>query len=271
MPFPRPFHRPTHSHSASPCARPSWRVTPWIAVVGAAVLLTPGIALPQTNAAFAGKVQDQSGKALPGVSVKYTRVPARVSVTLNGHKTVQVAPNEPAASGAVTSAADGSFGFSGLPPGNYYICPSPPSPAFENTCLWRGWTSVTLQAGGQAPVPTIAIRPGVQVHYQISDPSHLIPLTTDFSSLMVIGVRAANGAFRPATMTSRTSSGAQFDITVPTDMPVYLWAFSREFKFLGQNGKSVAPTPTATSKAGLIPIVIPPGATNYTIPLTLTH
>jgi hypothetical protein len=90
------------------------------------------------------------------------------------------------------------------------------------------------------------------------------PMARDFGSTVLAGVMAKNGAFYPATITSRDSTGAALVMTVPTEMPLFLWLASKTLRFQMSNGKTWKPTDR-------IPVVIMPGVKDQTISVTLVR
>jgi len=241
-----------------------------IALSGAVLLLSSMLPLRgQTSlgdSTLAGKLQAEDGTPMADVKVAYTRVVRFVSVDRGGIARLEEAPGEVRVSGSVRSQQDGSFEVGGLPAGDYQLCVRG-VPGFLDPCLWTtGWIDLPdVNSGERRDAGVVILKRGGTLKVRVNDPQRLLSAETAISDGgLILGVQLEDGVFHRLNTTSTDLQGRDMQMTVPHDMPLRLWAFSRiavvsdgDGNVIGENGS-------------WLPFRIPTGATIHQVVLDIS-
>lgn len=203
-----------------------------------AILLIAGFAFGQTPfGAMQGSVTAEDGAPLPGAVVLYSRVTNLVKVG----SSYQPAPGEAVVRRTVSSDANGLFSLSNLPVGDYLLCAEVPSGPYLDPCKWSSALRTVVSAGSVAS-PVLVLKKGVLLKVRVHAPPGLLPAVKDEPLRplnLIIGVVFGDGAFLRATNTSVDRAGRDYQMSIPADMPLKLWVFSRHVTLTDSRGLSV--------------------------------
>lgn len=192
-----------------------------------ALAALPALAQTQTGV-LSGTVTSDDGQMVAGATALYTRV-----VVLKPgqfwHGPIEQAQGETPLSSSVQSDGSGHFTVAGLPPGNYLVCAEANGAPLLNPCKWAVSYNANVAAGGQATV-SIVMQRGVFLNVRVNDPGGLLPLSPasplDFPHL-IVGVVFGAGGFVAAETVNVDTTGRDFQMPVPAEMPLSLWLHSR--------------------------------------------
>jgi hypothetical protein len=141
-----------------------------------------------------------------------------------------------------TSAfVNGTFSIAGLPAGEYVLCAEVPGEPYLNPCKWSSSVKLTL-ASGTVQRPALVLKKGVFLKTRINDPKSLLPpIKNDPSRAanLIVGVEFGNGAFLAAELQKGDQTGRDYQLAVPTGVPLKLWVFSRHVTLTDSNGAAV--------------------------------
>ena len=179
-----------------------------------------------------------AGGPVPGARVFYRRSP--VYAPARAGSAPQLAPGEVPFDTSVLADANGNHAASGLPAGDYVVCAAAPSQPFLDPCRWSRSPVVHVQSGAISNLDVLLER-GVFLNVRINDPQGLLP--TSAKTLfdpphLIVGVVFGNGAFLASSGVSTDGGGQNYQIAVPTGVPLYLWLFSRHVSLADAQGKA---------------------------------
>ncbi len=119
----------------------------------------------QQSGTISGTVVDESSRPIPGAVVRYNNVRK-----FDRDAAGRLIPAGPVVSSGTRSAADGTFGATGLPAGSYYLCASGIRPNHLRSCEW-GQPSLALQlaAGQTLSGVTLRIVEGTLLIFRVRD------------------------------------------------------------------------------------------------------
>lgn len=136
--------------------------------LGAFIACLPAATLAQTAAntvTISGNVIDDSGTPVAGTRVFYNNSPASIR-DRSGHTHM----SEPLISSTVTTAKDGTFSVTGLPPGVYWLCAEALQPTQIRSCDWGyAGTKIDLTKNSSAGNVTLQLHSGVTLTFQVTD------------------------------------------------------------------------------------------------------
>ncbi len=203
-----------------------------------AVLFMAACAFAQAPfGAIQGSVAAENGARLPGAVVLYSRVTRLVKIG----GSYRPAPGETVVRRTVSSDANGAFSVPDLPVGEYQLCAEVPSGPYLDPCKWSVAQRTTVLAGSIA-TPTIVLKKGVVLKVRVNDPPGLLPPVKEdlFRPLhLIVGVVFGEGAFLRATNTGVDAAGRDYQMSVPADIPLKLWVFSRHVTLADSGGLPV--------------------------------
>jgi hypothetical protein len=225
----------------------------------AASLATGDLAKGQTpGGSVNGKLINEAGQPLPGVTVAYRRAIQYVRYAgFHGRP----APGELVVAGTVTTGRDGTFSAADLPAGDYSLCLDNPPDPYVDHCDWNlSGAYFTIVVGTRTAMNPVTVISGVRIHFLISDPQGLLPTAARLEPTAHIGVATPQGIYRPAVVASRSGGVAELVITVPHTQAVSTSIFSRTLTFRDSSG-------AITTAA---PVTVPQGATDHNISLAVS-
>ena len=131
----------------------------------------------------------------------------------------------------VQSASDGSFSFSQLPPGAYYLCLAPSAEGHLDPCVWSPPpATVNLAAGQNSSGYVLKAAPGAIITIHVADPQGLLQQKTAAGVLpdFTLGVITPQTTLRPARQAAVSPSGIDYQVTIPfeADVVISLKSFS---------------------------------------------
>jgi hypothetical protein len=232
----------------------------------AAILLSMLIAASSNADAastFQGAVVDADGKPAAGVFVTFTRTASTQNSVQDS--LVPTAGGKPH-SGRASSDQNGGFQVPNLPAGDYHVCVSVPPGDYVDGCKWSGVQRLSLLDNATLAGLRLVVTKGAKVRIHIQDPLQLMPSSgTVISGPRVIaGVQTSGGSIHVADVIARTPAGWDLAITVPTNVPLRLWLFSRELTIADQHGVQLNTTGPASG------IVFAPGPADRDLTLRIT-
>jgi hypothetical protein len=160
------------------------------------------------------------------------------------------------------AAANGSFQISALPAGTYTICVN--ATGFLNPCEWSLPTLIVTVGTGQSSTGNnLTIKPGTVAKLRIQDPSNLLSQKTAAGSNpnILAGVWTGKAAtallpavlsvatvhpptlpvlFHPVHQTGTDSAGANFEVSVPRNMPLVFHVTSGDVLLANSQGLPLA-------------------------------
>ena len=151
------------------------------------------------------------------------------------------APGEEVVQNVISADAKGMFVLPNLPSGDYVLCGGVPTLPYLDPCKWAASPRVTV-APNAASKATLVLTKGVFLKVRINDPTHLLPQVKDGplrASNLIVGVKFANGAYLGATNTGVDTSGRDYEMIVPTGVPLKLWLFSHHVSLADTSGQAV--------------------------------
>jgi hypothetical protein len=173
-----------------------------------------------------GTVTTSSGAALP-----------RASVTLapyGGSSTFVT---------AVVASPTGTFTISSIPAGTYVLCARTSTPGFLDSCLW-GIPRIVVNAPFASGNRTIAIvlKQSSLLKARLNDAGFfLTALPPDkFPPAVTFGIWGAT-RFIPAHVVKRDATGIDYELSVPSDIPLHLNLYSRHVKLTVGSNSPIAP------------------------------
>jgi hypothetical protein len=191
-------------------------------------------------------VMDSRGQPLSGAIVRYTRIPKTV-VSASAHAgkyRVQPAPGEKSVSGKVASGADGRLIVASLAIGTYTLCAGVPSAAYLDPCVWQQPVRISVSANATTSQALVLV-PGIFLNVRINDPDRRLPQTVDgiwTPRKLLVGVIYGSGAYQEAPNTAVDGSGRNYQLIVPSGLPLALRLFSRDITLTDQVGAPVNTT-----------------------------
>jgi len=200
-----------------------------------------------------------SGQSTASISGKL--VPELINTPISAAYVTAMKSGLPPYQQTVLATANGSFQISALPAGTYTICVS--ATGFLNPCEWSLPTLVVTLGTGQSSVGNnLTIKLGTVAQLRIQDPSNLLSqkTTAGTNPFILAGVwtgRAANALlptvfaatvvhppllpiqFHPVHQTGTDSTGANFEVSVPRNMPLIFHVTSGDVLLANSQGLSL--------------------------------
>jgi hypothetical protein len=168
---------------------------------------------------------------------------------------------------AVTTSA-GDFQFTGLPEGNYALCPHTPNSAWLSPCDWNlPIPAASISRLAPSVKVTITLKRGAVVPIRIDDAGQLLTQhegKTPGAGLL-LGVSSPGFIFHPVPLTSKDSSGRNYQIVLPFNTALTLVIHPSFYHV--NNASSVALSQTASTK---IPLLVAAGQQVSPIKFTIT-
>ncbi len=157
-----------------------------------------------------GFLADDSGTALAGEMVELHPGPtlsAGAATTSTGRMSAITG-----FSSATTTDTDGSFSFSSVPAGNYYVCAYSITPGLLSNCQWQShYTALTIGTAGTSGVPLVMTR-GTVITLNLQDPNGLLAGTAHH---FYPGLISASGYYTAAQLVSSGSTSRVYAATIP--------------------------------------------------------
>jgi hypothetical protein len=166
------------------------------------------------------------------------------------------------------TAADGSFSFSGLKTGMYFICAVPlPTTAgqhFVDSCLWQSSSSfhVPLAPGQAQQGLVVPVQHGYPLQVRVNDPASLLPVPAGVSgqNYLAVHVIGSSGLAEPMPIVSANATGRTHQLIVPYNTPLQVLIHSSTVALTDATGKPLAATSainvTASTASPPPPIVV---------------
>ncbi len=207
-----------------------------------AVIAAQTLSSPSPSASLSGSVRDESNNP----------VQATVTIATQGLRQSQ------------TTAANGSFAFSNLKTGMYFVCAVPPPTTngqrFVDSCLWQDSNSlqVPLVPGQVRQGIVVPLQHGYPLQVQVNDPAALLPapIGATGANNLAIHVIGPSGLAQPMPIVSSKATGRSHLLVVPYNTVLQLLIHSSSFALKDANGNSLSPTTTTSftvSQAGAPP------------------
>jgi hypothetical protein len=188
--------------------------------------------------------------------VSPVRLPIKSSKPVTGAFITANRESLPAASGRAFSAADGTFQISGLPAGSFTVCVQVPGGGFIDTCEWQILPlRVDVKAGQAVAGLKFKLQKGAILHVRLNDPGNLLSPSATAKTVpqLLMGVHAARGLFRPATLVSRDTTGTTHAVTIPFDTAVNFTILSPQVSLADAKGAAIGLAATN------VPVTVPSG------------
>jgi hypothetical protein len=220
--------------------------------VSAAQEPTAPASTSQQTASISGTVVSSDGTPLSAI----------VRVNSNASSTASLA----SPSLTTTSASNGSFQLSKVPPGTYQICVTVQSGPFVDPCLWNpGETAMPLAASQSLTGQVIQVQQAAVLHVRINDPQQLS--NTEQSNgtprSILMGVFASGNLFYSLLPTTADATGYDQKIAIPGGIAVPFTIAPVGLSLTDTSGNTV-PATGATMN-----ISVPPA--NISTPTVLTY
>ncbi len=172
---------------------------------------------------ISGTVIDDAGRPVPGAKLVYAKLTEHTR-DQDGHQMVK----DPGFAKAITAGQDGSFAFSGLPPGRYHVCAYGTQPTQVGSCDWGGVPVITLRADQSIQNVTRRIYEGAVVSIRVADPNGSIAVPDSKGRVarerrFFIGLSSQSGFYRPAARVSQSATDHVFRIIIPRQMVARLF------------------------------------------------
>ena len=146
----------------------------------------------------------------------------------------------PATSGQIQSTPDGSFGFDGLPAGEYAICAQVPGGGFVDSCHWSPMPqTVTVKNGQSITGVQIRVATGSVLRIRLNDPGELLEPKGGVEPHVMMGAFTSRGLFQPTFLAAKDASGRDHEVTIPLDTPLKFHIFSKHVRINDENGVAV--------------------------------
>jgi len=164
-----------------------------------------------SSASMAGVVTGADGTPIDSVVVMYVLGPGLSS-----------GGSPP--SGGMLAGTDGTFAFSNLAPGLYYVCAyAPPQKSVLDSCEWTlSPQTVTLITGQNLTGLQIVLQPGVRLQLRVNDLTNIIgvPVLRRTGKLLQTNLFDAAGLGHMIPLRSFDSTGFNYEMVVPAAMPL---------------------------------------------------
>jgi hypothetical protein len=123
----------------------------------------------------------------------------------------------------VTSAANGTFNFAGLPTGTYVLCVNVVGGGYLDPCLWNSMLPEVTVTAGKTAQTLLLLKKASTLRVHVADVSQsAIPISIGqpiSSNYLIMGVFAPGGRFHPVLQTAANSVGNDHSVAVPFDEP----------------------------------------------------
>ena len=168
------------------------------------ILLSALSPLAQAQSSASGRILDDGGKPIPSAVVYLQPQQPQQGDPGNGQK--------------ADSTPDGKFSADGLADGVYNVCVHMPEKGYINSCNWlKNPPTVTVKKGLPTANTDVPVQTGVKVQVRVNDPGGnlqvLGPVTRP--PFLLVGVWSEKGFFYPMSRVGGSSSGADYELTVP--------------------------------------------------------
>jgi hypothetical protein len=113
---------------------------------------------------------------------------------------------------------------------------------------------MSVAAGLSTTPPVLVLHKGGTLRVHIADSKHLLPKSESLvMPSFTLGVMTASGGYTDMKGSELvTSTGHDYTLVIPFDMPLRLWIFSRRFRFADQSGAELL-------NGGNVPLTISAG------------
>lgn len=174
------------------------------------LLVTGGVLRAQsTTATMSGIVTDVNNNPIDSIVVMYTLGP---NLQSNG-----LPP-----SGGMLAGTDGTFSFSNLAPGLYYLCAyAPPQKSVLDSCEWTfSPPTVTLTTGQNQTGVQIVLQPGVRLQLRVNDLAQVLPVPVlgRKGNALQTSLTDAGGFYHAMPLRSFDATGFNYEMVVPAAM-----------------------------------------------------
>lgn len=197
------------------------------------LVLCEAVSLAQTGG-LKGTVTTSTGVVVPGAFIVATRS---------------------GASQTTASGSDGSFEFTGLTSGSYRICIQVLQGSLLDPCQWSSAPATTVSAGQIASVGTIQVVAGQRLFVTLLDDVGALAANAGAGKTsgahILVGVWYS-GSFHPMRLRSKSSSGWNLDLVVPTSVPLSLTVSSTDFTMTDSQGNNVNRSTGASAVVQLV-------------------
>jgi hypothetical protein len=171
-----------------------------------AILACGASAQTVATGAISGTVLDDAGKPVSKATVVYNRVPDAVPVAKGVSRF-----GGPLVASQVVAAADGSFGISGIPAGQYYLCAIGTDAHHVSSCQ-TGKLSPPVAVGvGQTTTTALTILNGRLITVHVTDAQARIA----GGAKILIGTITAAGYYRRAMLASKGNGQFHYQVVIP--------------------------------------------------------
>jgi hypothetical protein len=221
------------------------------------IFTQPGLLHGQTGSGMiTGIVEAQDESPIPGAILIYGwRAPS--------HGQTMVAMVPPVMS--VSAGADGRFTIEGLAAGTYLVCVQVSAADYLDPCHWSAAPpSFVVAAGQTVSGAVIKVTKRARLPISVSDPQHSI--TAQGATRMappVIGAMAVSGAFIAAELTTRTTTGRTYTVTLPFDALTGVFVSGGSYQLTDASANAVA------SGGRLVQVTVPSNGTPPNLSFTV--
>lgn len=188
-----------------------------------------------------GYVVDDAGLSVEGASIQYIHLHAPATTVMTPKGSSAPPPSGPLEHGSIASDASGHFQIRNLSEGDYRVCASVAGSAYLDPCVWG--PPIRISVGSNATTSLrILFSKGVLLNVRINDSGGLLTQAADSPikrAKLLVGVIYASGAYQSAVNDSVDSTGRNYSLAVPANVPFNLRVFSRDVTLTDQAGKAV--------------------------------
>lgn len=185
--------------------------------VALAALIPAACLSAQSGAAISGRVVDERGNPLPGITILYNRVS-----TLERDQSGHVRRVPPFVDAAIQTGTDGRFSVAGLPPGEYYVCAQPPAHGYIGSCEWNEPHIKRVLTAGRSESLELTIKAGKKVIFRVTDTKKQLSA----GKKLLLGIITPSGYYRRAELLQSTDTARTFIATVPDGALTHLFVDS---------------------------------------------
>lgn len=196
---------------------------------------------------ISGVLTGEDGSALASASIALHRVATPQSRFGDGQ-----------ADWTAISQADGTFQFTGLPAGDYTLCPTVPNSTWLNPCDWNFPTpTATITRSAPSGSVNITLTRGVAIPVRINDPGGLLAQnegkTPGAGLLLEVSDGRPGSFFRAVPLVSKDSGGRNHQIVIPFNTQLTLFVHPTFYRVT--NAASAPLSQGATTKIPLLTTV----------------
>lgn len=203
------------------------------------------------TASVAGQAVDSAGNPVAGITVMMTRAALNPGEANPG---VYLA----------TTASDGTYAITAVPPADYNLCASDNANRFVNPCVWTGPVPVPLTGGDHKSGVQIRLEAAAEVDIDVADAGQLLSSVGAKPAVhnILVGIPAPY-IFLPATAAPGTPGRKHFKAHIPFDKDLQVYVNSFTLNLADAKGNDLR-------KAGnLIPVKVPHGQAATTVSVSV--